>query len=99
MRWHMPAIARPVCEQQGSLLHLQAKYAYANLLLPALPAAGGNAAVDIAAPVVEQFVSAPLPRAPGLPLVDDWNCLRVRTLEPKTQNLKPCSHTHCFMFC
>ena len=67
-----------------ALVPLQAKYAYANLLLPAVPAAGGNAAADVAAPVVEQFVSAPLPRAAGLPLVDDWNCLRVRNLEPET---------------
>jgi hypothetical protein len=28
-------------------------------------------------PLVEQFVSAPLPRNPGSALVDDWDCLRV----------------------
>lgn len=77
-------ICRPLHDFHGASVHLQAKYAYANLLLPALPAAGSNAAVDVAAPVVEQFVSAPLPRAAGLPLVDDWNCLRVRNLKPRT---------------
>ncbi len=61
---------------------MQAKYAGANLLLPSAALLGGapNEAplAGEAAPIVEQFVSAPLPRAPGLALVDDWGCLRVR---------------------
>ncbi len=59
----------------------QAKYADSNLLLPSreqLLGSADAALVDIPAPIVEQFVSAPLPRAPGLALVDDWDCLRVR---------------------
>jgi len=68
----------------------QAKYAYANLLLPAAAPAGSNAALAAPAPVLEQFVSAPLPRAAGLPLVDDWNCLRVR--RPSHQKPLLCPH-------
>ena len=56
---------------------LQDKYRDSNLLLPALTASS-NGASDVPAPIVEQFVSAPLPRAAGLALVDDWDCLRVR---------------------
>ncbi|KAK9843400.1 hypothetical protein WJX81_000515 [Elliptochloris bilobata] len=62
--------------QPAVLAALQAKYAYVNLLLPAAALQDSNAAAEVAAPVVEQFVSAPLPRAAGLPLVDDWSCLR-----------------------
>ena len=32
---------------------------------------------DVADALTEAIVSAPLPRPAGLPLVDDWNCLRV----------------------
>ena len=32
---------------------------------------------DVAAILTEAVVDAPLPRPTGLPLVDDWNCLRV----------------------
>lgn len=57
---------------------LQVKYADANLLLPTQQLLGNSAeATMMQAPIVEQFVSAPLPRSPGLPLVDDWDCLRV----------------------
>lgn len=52
---------------------VQEKYAGSNLLLPS----PGQNAADIPKPLVEQFVSAPLPRASGLALVDDWDCLRV----------------------
>lgn len=59
---------------------LQTKYAAASLLLPTEPLLGNSAeaAAQLQAPIVEQFVSAPLPRDPSLPLVDDWDCLRVR---------------------
>lgn len=57
---------------------LQVKYADANLLLPTQQLLGNSAeATTLQEPIVEQFVSAPLPRSPGLPLVDDWDCLRV----------------------
>ena len=55
---------------------LQEKYAGSNLLLPRLDE--NLAAVNVPLNIEEQFVSAPLPRAAGLPLVDDWDCLRVR---------------------
>ncbi|KAK9907315.1 hypothetical protein WJX75_001305 [Coccomyxa subellipsoidea] len=64
-------------QQPAVLTQLQTKYAAANLLLPTQPLLGNSAdAAELQAPIVEQFVSAPLPRAPGLPLVDDWDCLR-----------------------
>ena len=81
-RQHLRHDSKLLYASDATLLHSQAKYVDANLLLPAIPAAGSNDAVDVAAPVVEQFVSAPLPRPAGLPLVDDWNCLRVRAQEP-----------------
>lgn len=57
---------------------MQVKYAAANLLLPTEQLLGNSAdAQSLQVPIVEQFVSAPLPRAPGLALVDDWDCLRV----------------------
>lgn len=52
---------------------LQERYAGSNLLLPEV----GQNTEPLAAALVEQFVSAPLPRTPGLALVDDWDCLRV----------------------
>ena len=61
--------------------YLQAKYEDANLLLPQpelLANNPGHAAQLIPPAIIEQFVSAPLPRNQALPLVDDWNCLRVR---------------------
>lgn len=62
-------------------MHVQEKYAGTNLLLPNLL---GDAAEAIAPPLIEQFVTAPLPRASGAPLVDDWDCLRVRTFSHYT---------------
>eukprot|EP00884_Botryococcus_braunii_P000248 jgi/Botrbrau1/10223/Bobra.0362s0013.1 len=58
------------------LLKLQERFSNTNLLLPRLSAVANGAATQVDAPIVEQFVSAPLPRAAGLPLVDDWDCLR-----------------------
>lgn len=81
----------------SSLAHgcLQTKYAAANLLLPTQPLLGNSAdAAELQAPIVEQFVSAPLPRAPGLPLVDDWDCLRVRSLSPQPHTPMPL-HLSC----
>ncbi|CAL8462896.1 g2430 [Coccomyxa elongata] len=64
-------------QQPAVLAQLQVKYADANLLLPTQQLLGNSAeATTLQAPIVEQFVSAPLPRSPGLPLVDDWDCLR-----------------------
>lgn len=59
----------------------QAKYANTNLLLPTEQLLGNSAeARQAQAPIVEQFVSAPLPRDENLALVDDWDCLRVSLL-------------------
>lgn len=55
---------------------MQEKYAGSNLLLPNL---ASNPAEPLSQPLIEQFVSAPLPRDYGAPLVDDWDCLRVST--------------------
>lgn len=38
------------------------------------PSVGGVETVD---PLVETLVGNPLPGRPGLPLVEDWDCLRV----------------------
>lgn len=65
------------CVDQGSdrnaIWFVQGKYAGSNLLLPS----PGQNSLTLPAAIVEQFVTAPLPRTPGLPLVDDWDCLRV----------------------
>jgi legumain len=66
---------RDLLTHPAVLTTLHEKYSNSNLLLPAL-ASGSNGASDVAAPIVEQFVSSPLPRAAGLALVDDWDCLR-----------------------
>ena len=59
----------------------QAKYANTNLLLPTEQLLGNSAEAGQAeASIVEQFVSAPLPRDENLALVDDWDCLRVSLL-------------------
>ncbi|CAK0784835.1 hypothetical protein CVIRNUC_008040 [Coccomyxa viridis] len=64
-------------QQPAVLAQLQAKYANTNLLLPTEQLLGNSGeAAEIQAPIVEQFVSAPLPRDEKLALVDDWNCLR-----------------------
>jgi legumain len=67
------AAVKHLLSQPAVLSNLKEKYAGSNLILPEL-ASNGNAA--LAEPIVEQFVSAPLPRTPGLALVDDWDCLR-----------------------
>ena len=57
---------------------MQEKYAHTNLLLPSELLLGNSAeALQAQGPIVEQFVSAPLPRDENLALVDDWDCLRV----------------------
>lgn len=57
---------------------MQAKYANTNLLLPSKQLLGNSAEASQAqGPIVDQFVSAPLPRDQKLALVDDWDCLRV----------------------
>ena len=57
---------------------MQAKYANTNLLLPSEQLLGNSAEASQAqGPIVDQFVSAPLPRDQNLALVDDWDCLRV----------------------
>ena len=62
---------------------MQAKYANTNLLLPSEQLLGNSAEASQAqGPMVEQFVSAPLPRDENLALVDDWDCLRVSSLVP-----------------
>lgn len=53
---------------------MQENYAATNLLLPNL---ASNPAEPVSQSLVEQFVSAQLPREYGAPLVDDWDCLRV----------------------
>ncbi|CAL5223295.1 g5786 [Coccomyxa viridis] len=64
-------------QQPAVLAQLQAKYANTNLLLPSEQLLGNSAEASQAqAPIVEQFVSAPLPRDENLALVDDWDCLR-----------------------
>ena len=57
---------------------MQEKYANTNLLLPSeLLLSNSAEASQAEGPIVEQFVSAPLPRDEKLALVDDWECLRV----------------------
>lgn len=46
----------------------------------------GQNAENIPEPLIEQFVSAPLPRASGFALVDDWDCLRVSTSQYSLAN-------------
>jgi hypothetical protein len=68
----------PHCDQGGMNAWMQAKYASTNLLLPTEQLLSNSVeAQALQEPIVEQFVSAPLPRTPGLALVDDWDCLRV----------------------
>jgi hypothetical protein len=56
---------------------VQERYANSNLLLPRLAAGANGVDEEVDYPILEQFVAAPLPRPAGLPLVDDWECLRV----------------------
>ena len=73
----------PLCQCCASLpltegISVQAKYANTNLLLPSEQLLGNSAEASQAqGPIVEQFVSSPLPRDENLALVDDWDCLRV----------------------
>lgn len=64
---------RDLLEQPAVLVILQEKYGTSNMLLPNL---ASSPADTISEPLIEQFVSAPLPREYGAALVDDWDCLR-----------------------
>ena len=60
--------------------------------------------VTVDSPIVEILVKQPLPRKAGLPLVDDWECLRViqfntcpgrvLVLLPREANF--CNSNECF---
>ncbi len=81
----LPILLKPSLTQGISV---QAKYANTNLLLPSEQLLGNSAEASQAqGPIVEQFVSSPLPRDENLALVDDWDCLRVS------------SPTHLACFC
>ena len=53
------------------LSYLQAKY-------PTHSKLSNRLWLGKSAGAVEEFVSGSLPREPGAPVVDDWDCLRVR---------------------
>ena len=84
-------VLHPIDSTQSAWSHVQAKYANTNLLLPTEQLLGiSGEAAEIQAPIVEQFVSAPLPRDEKLALVDDWNCLRVSLCSLACSQLHPC---------